>query len=256
MVQKYQFVPTFASMKIASALLSTIWKCYFFIVILVSILLLYPILFFLLQNEKYFLKGFHLVRYQAKAILLFAGIRYWLEEPDSLPTAPYIICPNHTSYLDILLIYATCNQFFVFLGKKELGSIPLFNIYFKQFNLLVDRNNPKASSLALEECAKRLRAGCNVVIFPEGTISLRAPQLRPFKNGAFKLAIQEQVPILPVTFTNNYKIVSAKPSRFMDYSRPGKAGVIIHDAISTSHMKLEDCVLLANQTRERIESKL
>ena len=197
-----------------------------------------------------------MVRYQAKAILLFAGIRYWLEEPDSLPTAPYIICPNHTSYLDILLIYATCNQFFVFLGKKELGSIPLFNIYFKQFNLLVDRNNPKASSLALEECAKRLRAGCNVVIFPEGTISLRAPQLRPFKNGAFKLAIQEQVPILPVTFTNNYKIVSAKPSRFMDYSRPGKAGVIIHDAISTSHMKLEDCVLLANQTRERIESKL
>lgn len=243
-------------MRFASALLSAAWKCYFFLVILLSIVVLYPFLFFFLQNERYYPRGFYLIRYQAKAILFFTGIRYTLEQPESLPSSPYIICPNHTSYLDILLIYASCDQFFVFLGKKELGSIPLFNIYFKQFNLLVDRKNPKASSLALEQCAQRLRQGCNVVIFPEGTISTRAPQLRPFKNGAFKLAIQEQVPILPLTFTDNYKIVSARPNYFFDHSRPGKATVIIHEAIQTSDLKLEECVLLSEQVRNKIASKL
>ncbi len=243
-------------MKTVTALLSALWKCYFFVVILLSILVLYPFLFFLLQKEKLYLKGFHLIRYQAKAILFLSGIRYQLEEPAVIPSPPYIICPNHTSYLDILLIYATCDQFFVFLGKKELGSIPLFNIYFKQFNLLVDRKNPKASSLALAQCAQRLKSGCNVVIFPEGTISMRAPQMRPFKNGAFKLAIQEGVPILPITFTSNYSIVSPHPNRFLDHSLPGKAGVIIHNAIDTSTLKIEDCVTLANQTKEQIASKL
>lgn len=243
-------------MRIGTAILSALWKFYFFVVILLTIVALYPFLFFLLQNEKHYKRGFNVIRYQAKTILFLSGIRYRLEQPLVIPSPPYIICPNHTSYLDILLIYATCDQFFVFLGKKELGSIPLFNIYFKQFNLLVDRENPKASSLALAQCAQRLKSGCNVVIFPEGTISTRAPQLRPFKNGAFKLAIQEKVPVLPITFTNNYSIVSPHPNRFFDHSLPGKAGVIIHNAIDTSFMKIEDCVTLSNQTRELIASKL
>ncbi|NBG64631.1 lysophospholipid acyltransferase family protein [Acidiluteibacter ferrifornacis] len=243
-------------MKLVYALLSSLWKFYFFTVIFLSILVLYPLLWLFLTHEKFFRKGFHLTRYQAKVILFLVGIRCRLEQPAQLPSPPYIICPNHTSYLDILVLYATCDQFFVFLGKKELGAVPLFNIYFKQLNLLVDRRNPKMSKVALEECANRLKSGCNVVIFPEGTISSRAPQMRPFKNGAFKLAIELGVPIIPVTMCNNYKVVSCHPDRFWDTSRPGVVDIIIHQAVPTNHLKVEDCLLLSNQINKTIASKL
>jgi 1-acyl-sn-glycerol-3-phosphate acyltransferase len=256
MVQKYQFVATFAFMKLVYALLSSLWKFYFFIVILLSILVLYPFLWLFLTNEKYFRKGFHLTRYQAKAILFLVGVRCRLEQPAKLPAPPYIICPNHTSYLDILVLYATCSEFFVFLGKKELGSVPLFNIYFRKLNLLVDRTNPKLSAQSLSECANRLKGGCNVVIFPEGTISSRAPQMRPFKNGAFKLAIESGVPIIPVTMCNNYKIVSVRPDQFWDNSLPGVVDIFIHEAVSTDQLKVEDCLLLSNQINQIIASKL
>ena len=130
-------------MKWLSALLGYIWKIYFLLVVMIVILVLYPIQHVLLSHEKYFPQGFRLTRFQAKAILFLIGVRKEIHGkiPDDSTTS-YIICPNHSSYLDILLLYAAFPNYFIFLGKKELGSIPVFNIYFKAvFVFLLKRNS-------------------------------------------------------------------------------------------------------------------
>src|SRR5690554_3028427 len=131
-------------MKWIKGLFGFVWKIYFFLVVAISLLLLYPIYFVWLQNEKYFKKGFSLIRKQAKFILFCVGIR--LKVIGSIPDdkdISYIICPNHSSYLDILILYAVFPSYFIFLGKKELGRVPVFNIFFKKMNILVDRKNAK-----------------------------------------------------------------------------------------------------------------
>src|SRR5690606_24074212 len=115
--------------------------------------LLYPASYILLTNEKYFPKGFSIIRLHAKLILFLSGIRRKVIFKYELPPPPYIICSNHSSYLDIFLTYAIIPDYFVSMGKNELGSVPLFNIFFKKLNILVDRKNVKTAHKAL------LRAG-------------------------------------------------------------------------------------------------
>ena len=81
--------------------------------------MLYPAYLVLLLNEKYFLQGFKLTRFQARLILFLVGVRK--EVHGSIPNdreTTYIICPNHSSYLDILVLYAALPNFFIFLGKS------------------------------------------------------------------------------------------------------------------------------------------
>ena len=242
-------------MKWLKALIAYWWKIYFLIVVLLVILLMYPIQFVLLTNEKFFRKGFKLIRFQAKLILLLVGIRKEVhgDIPNDAETS-YIICPNHSSYLDILLLYASLPTYFIFLGKKELGSVPVFNIYFKKMNILLDRANAKAAHASITKACGELKKGTNLVIFPEGTIPETVPEMRPFKNGAFRAAIQCNIPIVPVTFKDNYKLLEDNWG-FFSNSRPGKSRVYIHAPVFPKKGEV-DLLTLREQTREAIASKL
>src|SRR5690554_5334498 len=110
-------------MKFIKGILGLIWKIYLLIVVIITILVLYPFYLVLLKKEKYFQRGFQFLRFQAKVILFLGGIRVKVEGKVHYDKhESYIICPNHTSYLDILMLYAVLPKYFVFLGKKELGS--------------------------------------------------------------------------------------------------------------------------------------
>ena len=242
-------------MKYIGALLAYIWKIYFLLVVMLVILMLYPIQLILLSNEKYFQQGFKLIRFQAKAILFLIGIRK--EVHGSIPNdskTSYIICPNHSSYLDILLLYATFPTYFIFLGKKELGSVPVFNIYFKKMNLLVDRANPKAAHQAIKNACEKLKGGTNLVIFPEGTIPTTTPKMKPFKNGAFFAATETNTAIIPITFKDNYKFLEDDWG-FFARTRPGKSRVYIHPPIFPKN-EASDLLTLREETKSAIESQL
>lgn len=217
---------------------------------------MYPFFYFLFSSEKYYPQGFQLMRFQAKWIIYGSGIFPKVEMEAEFPESPFILCSNHTSYLDVLMMYAICDKKFISLGKKELGDLPLFNIYFKTFNILVNRENPKESSKAISACAERIDKDWSVVIYPEGTISRNAPTMKAFKNGAFKLAIDKKVPIVPISFQNNYKLLSAKPMSFYGFSRPGFAKVYIHKKQETTKYKPEDFLLLSQEIKEIIASKI
>lgn len=243
-------------MKVVKAVWYLVWKIYLALVLILSLLVLYPIYLFVLNIDSLLIYGFKLTRFHARLILLLCGIRPKVK--GSIPRDKevcYLICPNHTSYIDILILYAAFPNYFIFLGKKELGSIPLFSLFFKKLNILVDRRNPKAAHAAMMKACDRLETGANVVIFPEGTISKRAPELRPFKNGAFRISQQQQMPIVPVSFPDNYKILEDS-WKFGSSSRPGKARIIIHPPIFPSANPADDLVNLREQVREAIASGL
>ena len=121
------------------------------------------------------------------------------------------------------------------MAKGELNKVPLFNIFFKKMDIPVDRKSKVGSHKAFLKAAEDIEKGYSVVIFPEATISENVPELIRFKNGAFKLAIDKQVPLVPVTFLNNWKIVPHKKN-FKKYGGPGIARVIIHKPIDTKGM--------------------
>lgn len=241
-------------MKWAKATLHLLWKLYLAFVVVLSLLMLFPFYLIVLNFDRFLEQGFHLSRFQARLILFMTGIR--TEKRGSIPNdkeVSYLICPNHTSYMDILVLYAVFPNYFVFVGKKELSKVPLLSLFFKKLNILVDRYNPQSAHRSLIQVRERLSKGTNVVIFPEGTISKNAPDMRPFKNGAFRIALELNLPIIPVTFLDNYKILEDS-MKFGANSRPGKTRVIIHSPIFTDEMKGDDLLILREQCKEEIAS--
>lgn len=167
-------------------------------------------------------------------LLLLGGIIPYVKGRNNIPKkGGYIICPNHSSFIDIPCLYTTFNRYFVFTGKKEIEKWPLFKIFYTSgMNILVDRQNASGSIKALKRMSRELANGNPLAIFPEGTVSKNAPLMGEFKAGAFALAIQKQVPILPITFLTNWKRIQRK-GILTGKSGPGMSEIIIHAPIDT-----------------------
>ncbi len=141
-------------------------------------------------------------------------------EKNIVPGRPYIIVANHQSLLDILVALVALPVHFKFLAKKELFSIPFLGWHLALAGYIpIDRSSPESGKRALLGARKWLRQGVSVLFFPEGTRSLDG-QIQEFKPGAFKLAEDESVDILPVVIDGTGQAVPkkswrlAKPSRF------------------------------------------
>lgn len=212
-------------------------------------------LWYYLHDEKRFPKAFSLTRFWGKYLIYSNGLRYKMVLNHPLPKPPYIICANHTSYLDIVLTYCIFPDYFVFVGKQELSKVPLFNIYFKKMNVLVDRKSRIGSHKAFIHLANHLDKGHCVAIFPEGTISKVAPKLSNFKNGPFKLAIDKKITLVPVTFLNNWNLMQSG-SFFHSNGRPGKSTVIVDKAIETAHLTNNDVDPLCEKVHHLIEGNI
>lgn len=140
------------------------------------------------------------------------------------------------------------------MGKAELLKIPVFNMFFKYIDIPVKRQNPKDAARAFEKAGEWIDKGYSVIIFPEGTIS---PQgiLKPFKNGAFKLAIQKKVPIIPAVNLNNWHLLE-NGGFFKSNGFPGIAHIIVGKPIDTSSYSEENLLDLQKQVRTFIEQHL
>lgn len=165
----------------------------------------------------------------------------------------YMFVANHTSMTDIMLMLITVKNPFVFVGKKELVKIPLFGYFYKRTCILVDRGNQRSRKEVFERAQKRLNSGVSICIFPEGGVpDDQTMILDTFKDGAFRLSIDHQIPIVPIIFYDNKKrfpYVFAKGS-------PGQMRVKIKHFIPTKGKTQEDKKRLREQTREVILKEL
>lgn len=221
-----------------------------------SLLLLYPLFYWFLSKRERHERCFRFMRHWGSFLELIGGLTIVRLKKEDLPPPPYIVVPNHSSYLDIILMYNTIPDYFAFMGKAELNNWPLFNIFFiKKMNISVDRGSRIAAARALVSAHKELDEGHSLIIFAEGTIPPFAPRLKPFKNGAFKLAIDKQVPIVPITFLRNWRLLQSS-KLFKGKAGPGFAPVVIHPAISTKGLTEEDLVDLRNRVFTTVQQPL
>ena len=117
-----------------------------------------------------------------------------------------MLVANHTSMTDIMLMLYLSRNPFVFVGKKELAKIPLFGFFYKRTCILVDRYSAKSRHEVFVRAQNKLNQGLSVCIFPEGGVpDDKNVVLDQFKDGAFRLAIEHGIPVIPLTFHDNKK---------------------------------------------------
>ncbi|MCB0765395.1 MAG: 1-acyl-sn-glycerol-3-phosphate acyltransferase, partial [Flavobacteriales bacterium] len=171
-----------------------VYKIWFAFVFFFSLVLLYIPFRVLLFRPRRYEKAFRLKRAWAGFLQYACGTPVRIERRGALPPPPYVICCNHSSYLDIIQMYNVVPEYFLFIGKYELLRWPLFNIFFKGMNIAVNRGSHVEAAKAFRRAASAIDRGTSIALFPEGTIPAFTPRLKPFKDGAFKMAIEKQVP--------------------------------------------------------------
>lgn len=221
----------------------------------VSFIILYPLIRYALRNPKRYPFAHKIRRFWGKILLLtsFIKVKQIVEEPFDT-SKPYIICPNHTSQFDIVTLTVKLNQLdFSFMAKKELEEIPLFGIWFRTIDISVDRKNVRKAAEAYKKATRFFDSGRSLVIFPEGTISNQVPKLIKFKEGPFRMAIEKQIDLLPVTIIGNWEVL---PDQGVFEGKPGITIQYIHKPISTKGLTLDDTDMLKNKVFQIIENKL
>ena len=233
-----------------------VYKIYLLILFVFLLVVLYPFLRFFLSKKERFPTAFKIMKFYGKLFLFCSGVFMKIEgRKNIIESQPFLICSNHSSYLDIPCFYSIFDQYFVFTGKKE-EKWPLFHIFYTSgMNILVDRNNKMGLIKAFKSMMDVIDEGHPLVILPEGTISRVAPKLTEFKTGSVSLAIRKQVPILPITFTTNWIRLQRK-GLFAGKASPGISEVIIHPLISTNKLTKNDTDELQLKLRDIINAPL
>jgi 1-acyl-sn-glycerol-3-phosphate acyltransferase len=223
----------YLAMKLIIGVFSLIWKFYIATIFAFFAILLYPFFFLVLFRPQWKKFSFYLFIFWSWMMRIFCFYHVKTIENNELPDGPYVIIANHTSYLDIFFMYSILPKHpFVFLGKSEILNYPIISTYFKNLNIPVYRGDKSKAGRSYTLASKAVAEGWSLVIFPEGGIpDHQCPKMVPFKDGAFKLAKALNVPIVPLTFTNNYKLFS-DPSEILGPARPGVARLYINKPIS------------------------
>lgn len=216
----------------------------------IPILIMLPFLLASIITESGYPYFFKMARIWAKFILFGMGFYYKIERLQKLEKGKsYMIVANHTSMTDIMLMLALIKNPFVFVGKKELVKIPLFGFFYKRTCILVDRNSSKSKNEVFKRAQSRLNKGLSICIFPEGGVpDDESILLDEFKDGAFRLAIDHQIPIVPIVFADNKRRFSYT---FFSGS-PGKMRAKILPFIETKGLSSDNRKDLRDQTRQLI----
>jgi 1-acyl-sn-glycerol-3-phosphate acyltransferase len=219
-------------MRIVVQVLSFLWKIYVGIIFVIFALLLYPPLVVLLSRPSWKRKSFKIFVFWSWMMRIFCFYPVQKLSESTLPAGPYVIISNHSSYLDIFLMHSIMSKHpFLFMGKSEILSYPIIKTYFKGLNIPVHRKDRTKAARSFNEAKNAVHEGWSIMIFPEGTIPDHDnPKMLPFKYGAFKLAKALDIPIVPLTFINNFKLFS-EPLDFKGTAYPGNSKIHIHPAI-------------------------
>jgi 1-acyl-sn-glycerol-3-phosphate acyltransferase len=204
----------------------------------IPIIIMFPFLVFSILKEKWYPYFFIMARIWAKMTLFGTGFYYKIErEQEFEANNSFMLIANHTSMTDIMLMLVVSKYPFVFVGKKELSKIPLFGFFYKRSCILVDRSSSRSRMEVFDQAQKRIKQGLSICIFPEGGVpSDESIVLDDFKDGAFRLAIEHQIPIVPITFPDNKKRMS-----YTFFS--GSMGIMrakVHPFINTIGMTIEN----------------
>lgn len=182
----------------------------YFAAILFFFLLGYPLLSYYARNpKKHYRKLVSFRRWISLGGIYAVGIRIHVEYETPIDWSKnYVLCANHTSILDITTINYLCKSPFSFMGKVELLKNPIARIFFQTIDIPVKRDSKISAFKAYKSALELLQEGKSLAIFPEGKIDDEYPPLlHRFKSGAFRMACENQVPILPIVIQDAWQIL-------------------------------------------------
>lgn len=213
------------------------WHRYFYLgSVLFFFVLAYPLLWYYKKDaDKYYSQLVRLRRWIALKSASLSGFQFKINEVDKIDwSKKYIICANHTSNLDITALILACEIDYSFMGKEELLENPVTRLFFKTIDIPVNRLSNISSFRAFKKAQTLLEKGKSIAIFPEGGINDHfPPQLSSFKIGAFKLAIDSKVPILPIVIHDAWKLCWDDGQKYG--TTPGTCRVTILKPIQAEH---------------------
>ncbi len=186
-------------------------------------------------------------------LAFFAPVRVAVEGRENVdPKQSYVVVANHQSQFDIPVIYGFCGLDLRWVMKAELDKIPFVAQGCRAIgHIFVNRSDPDQARIAINLAVGRLQAGTGILFFAEGTRS-RSGRLLAFKKGAFRVAIDQQMPILPMTVVGTRDVLPADSLRI----RPGRVRLIIHPPVSTAGLALNDMGNLRDRVRLQVASGL
>lgn len=201
----------------------------------------YPILFWIARNLW------------ARLTLYGSGYYIRIENKEKLHSEnSSMLIANHTSYMDIFLMLLISKKPFVFVGKKELSEIPIFGYIYKRAAILVDRSNASSRYAVYEKANDALKKGYNVCIFPESHYLDDTIILGDFKKGAFKIAIENNLSIIPLIFYD----CKLKHPWYPKFGKLGQLRVKVLDKISVDNLKEKDIKDLTAKAYNLIKKEL
>jgi 1-acyl-sn-glycerol-3-phosphate acyltransferase len=191
-----------------------------------------------------------IARIWARACVLASASRITVRGAENLRKSPVAVyASNHTSYMDIPVIFSALPFQFRIFAKKELWPIAFIGWYLNRSGQIpIDTANPRTTLSSLGVGAKALRAGMPLFVFPEGR---RTPDgnLGPFLSGAAFLAIRAQLPLVPMALSGVYELLPIHTHHFY----PGELTLNVGEPIPTEGMTLRQTDELTERLRAAIE---
>ncbi len=236
-----------------SRALLIIWRIWFYMLAAIPIILLFfPLAFMLLLPNGY--RYLFWVARNIWAPFVLWGSGFWINRLNEFPAEgrSYMLIANHSSYLDIMVMLRMRKTPFVFVGKKELVKIPIFGYLYKHAAIMVDRSSSKSRYEVYKQAQEVIRKGYSVCIFPEKEYLDETILLNPFKKGAFKLAQEHKLPILPMVFMD----CKRKFPWYTTHGYPGGIRVKALEVIPAKELENQDIETLTKASYELIKTSL
>ncbi len=232
-----------------------IYAAVVFTLTMVIVVVAYILIFSLAPKSKAPHWAHRYVSYNwAATLFIFFLVRWKIKNKELIdPKKNYVFVANHRSMLDIPAYALATKNTFKFLAKVELTKIPVLGYIIKNLYITVNRKDKNDRVRSMEVMLKSLREGISIFICPEGTRNKTDQPLIDFRDGAFRTAIESQMPLAVLTVKNADKLLS--PLRPIEL-RPGTVTLIWSKPIETKGMTMDDLGRLKEMARKLIMANL
>ncbi len=196
--------------------------------------------------------GYFFPHWWARLFCVMTMVRVTVKGRENIDkNTSYVFVANHQGAYDIFSVYGYLNHQFRWMMKKSLEKIPFVGYSCKvSGHIMVDNSTPSATKATLEKAESQLRGGMSLVVFPEGARSWDG-KMRKFKRGAYMLAMEFGLPVVPVTIDGSFEVMP----RFKKIPHWGHITLTIHKPIEAVEGK-HDLPKLMEETFEIIHSSL
>lgn len=237
------------------AVFSFLYQWFIFTPILVVSTIITAVLVMLgctIRGNKFW--GYVPPKYWSKIVCRTALCKIKVKKSDKLdPAQSYVFVANHQGAFDIFLTYGYLDQNIKWVQKYELRKLPFVGKASEiAGHVFVDNSNVRAMIQTIDKAEQELEPGVSIVIFPEGARALNGKMSR-FKKGAYVIATQMQLPIVPITLNGPYDVLK-RGSKMMHFGN--KMEIVVHDPIPTKGLGEEDIPQLMEKSHQIISSGL